>query len=768
MNMIPPPPRPPASRPVARHVANVLREPPRQWFVDYLPVTGDNHVELLVDGEDYGRALHAALLGARRQVLLTGLHFQPTWRLLRGNGHDLRPDHPHTLLNVLRGLAARGVEIYLLVNLFWKDEWTTSNPIKKAIKKAGSLDWYLPETSDLFTGLAAFPNVRCRADVHKGFVMSTHHQKTVVIDETLCFVGGIDLTLVDGDRWDTHGHKIPDAAPAQRDKTWDAYGPRDDRRYSLPEHFWHDVHCKLEGPAVKFVLDNFHARWNHGVLYQDMRRVRRKQYYYPPVDPMGGMVYQEPIEWEIDDFEILPDEQGRHWFPRITVPPSVYQDRMRERDGIHVRGSDPGARTPAIVAACGLDSVAKLPGTKVQVVRSMPAGRYVHGRQKPAWNLTETEWERSCKDAYLIGIRAAREYIYLENQWISDEDIWRELKLAMRRNRHNPKFRIVIMLPRRPLSAAGYGTDQDVNLQPSVEAVLEEAASTDQFGMYCLVRALPPTRRENVELSDADKEEFGPATAQIYVHSKVMIVDDQWSLIGSANAGGISLMGMTNLGRMFTTGRGSTPDSELSVIIHDPAFAKNFRESLWKEHLDATSLPGSVAAAADELRAKITNPHSRVQAAVLFHQQLQAGSSAIRRIPAWVVQQVRDNTRILAAATGRVSVVTPGASFSLSRFMLGPAYTRHFRWVLEDESGKRWDLRGIGTNRIVHDYGPEEAVYIPAGTAQRLRQQTGMHGVARLFCRILITPAGLAPRGRSADDEAYGVLLELPIVLQRS
>jgi phosphatidylserine/phosphatidylglycerophosphate/cardiolipin synthase-like enzyme len=770
MTVIPRPP-PLASHPVARRVDNVLRDPPRQWFVDYLPVTGGNEVQLLVDGEEYGRALHQALMGATKQVLLTGLHFQPTWRLLRGNGHDLRPDHPHTLLNVLRTLATRGVQIYLIVNLFWENEWTTSNPIKKMIKKEGAIDFYLPETSELFTGLASFPNVKCRADVHKGFVMSTHHQKTVVIDEKLCFVGGIDLTLVDGDRWDTHGHKIPATAPAKPKGQWEPYGAADDRRYSLPEHFWHDVHCKLQGPAVKFVLDNFHARWNHGVLYQDMRRVRRKKYYYPPSDPMGmgGMMYSEPIEYEIDDFEILPDDKGRYGFPRITVPPSVYQDRMRQRDGIHLRESDPGGKTPAIVSASGLDSVPSLPGIKVQVVRSMPAGRFDRSEQKPVWNLTDEPWERSCKDAYLIGIRAAREYIYIENQWISDEDIWSELKLAMRRNRANPKFRIVIMLPRRPLSAAGYGTDQDVNLEPSVKKVLEETASTDQFGMYCVERVLPPTRRDNVALSDGDIEEFGRETAQIYIHSKVMIVDDCWALIGSANAGGISLMGMTNLSRVFRGGRGSTPDSELSVIIHDPAFAKRFRESLWKEHLDETGLPGSVDAAADKFRDKISVGGNRVRAAVLFHKQLQGGSDAIRRIPPWVVQQVRDNTQILAATPGVVSVL-PGQApaFSLSKFRPGPSYTRHFRWVLEDEKGKRWDLRGIGTNRIVHNYGPEDAAYIPAGTAASLRQQSGMQGVAKLMCRILITPVGLQPRGSGDDDDAYGVLLQLPVVLKRS
>lgn len=180
----------PRKHPVVRRSTNVIREPPRQWFVDYLPVTGDNQIELLVDGEDYGKSLHAALQGASTEVLLTGLHFQPTYRLLRG-GESVGPGNPDDLLNVLAALARDkpGLKIYLLVNQFWENEWTTWNPIRKAIKKAGHLDWYLPETYALFHGLSELDNVECRTDVHQGVIMSTHHQKTVVIDQKIAFVG---------------------------------------------------------------------------------------------------------------------------------------------------------------------------------------------------------------------------------------------------------------------------------------------------------------------------------------------------------------------------------------------------------------------------------------------------------------------------------------------------------------------------------------------------------------------------------------------------
>lgn len=771
---------PKSNHPIVRRSSNTLRQPPRQWFVDYLPVTGDNTIELLVDGEDYGKSLHPALMAATDEVMLTGLHFQPTWRLLRGGGSanaDL--DHPDNLLNVLKTVARKGVKIYLLVNQFWENEWTTINPIRSKIKKEGHLEWYLPETSDLFTGLKDFDNVMCRTDVHQGVFMSTHHQKTVIIDKKVAFVGGIDLTLVDGDRWDTTDHTVPGAPPKkttaeriisrwftkddlERYEVYEPYGPADDRRYSLPEHLWHDVQCKVEGPSVQFVLDNFHARWNHGVLYKDMSREETVTSRY--VRDGKTLVRREFKEL---DFNVVADDGAdRHKFDRISIEPQTYQDRMRNKKSIHVRADDEAA-PPELVDRCGIDSVPKLSGTKIQVVRSMPVGQYVSDKQKPAWNLTEEVWERSCKDAYLIAIRAARDYIYLENQWISDEHIWAELVASMKRNRDNPDFRIVIMLPRRPLDAAGYGTNQDIDLRPHVNRVIAQTKSTDQFGMYCAVAPLPATRRDNVDLSQADIDEFGPDSAQIYIHSKVLIVDDCWSLIGSANAGGISLLGMTDVSRMFTSGRGSAPDSELSVAVYDKAFGKKFREALWKEHLEG-DLPGSVPAAADKFREKSGSAASRVQAAVLFRKALEGGADGVRRIPPLVMAQMRARSEIVASQNGPVSLAPDSPfTFTCTTFKAGPAYTLHYRWLLVDEAGKRWDVRGFGTDRVVRSYGPENIIYIPSLTAAALREQQAPSGEAKILCRVLVTPAGVTPRASGDDDENYGVLLQLPITLQR-
>jgi phosphatidylserine/phosphatidylglycerophosphate/cardiolipin synthase-like enzyme len=67
--------------------------------------------------------------------------------------------------------------------------------------------------------------------------MHCHHEKLVIVDDEVAFVGGIDLTSLGGDRYDTSDH------PA---------------RGRLG---WHDVATRLRGPAVADVAAHFAGRW---------------------------------------------------------------------------------------------------------------------------------------------------------------------------------------------------------------------------------------------------------------------------------------------------------------------------------------------------------------------------------------------------------------------------------------------------------------------------------------------------------------------------
>jgi phosphatidylserine/phosphatidylglycerophosphate/cardiolipin synthase-like enzyme len=68
--------------------------------------------------------------------------------------------------------------------------------------------------------------------------MHCHHEKLVIIDGEIAFVGGIDLTALGGDRFDSCEHPMRGGIG------------------------WHDVSACLRGPAVADVAAHFASRWS--------------------------------------------------------------------------------------------------------------------------------------------------------------------------------------------------------------------------------------------------------------------------------------------------------------------------------------------------------------------------------------------------------------------------------------------------------------------------------------------------------------------------
>ncbi len=512
----------------------------RHWFVPYKPVvqlSRRNQVQYYVDGENYCTALYQDLLNARHHIYLTGLHFMADFGLIRSTNPW------ETLANILLQKAQQGIKIYLIVNQFWFQErnllgywdnchqfqlfdtntelttqiqraWTDNsqssdrreqfwkeleNQIRPRIAVGGRIERYLPATVDLFRQLAGQQNIKCRTDIHPGHIMHSHHQKTVVIDDQVAYVGGIDLTHLDGDRWDNNNHSTQNRFTRNRD-----------------QKYWHDIHARLAGNAAQFVTQNFHDRWRNGRLYE--------------IQTSG--LAANPRQVTIDR------DQNNQTESFNAVSPVSEQVRTYSEAEIQQFSSP-----------------------KVQFIRSMPEGRNYYTPRN-------SNWERSAKDAYIVGIKAARHSIYLENQWVSDESIWSELAQAAERNQNNPNFRIVIMLPYEPLRAAGAGANQNLLTELDILKLLIKCRNSQTLSIFSLM---------------------GSNNVPIYVHSKMMVIDDMWSLIGSANAGGISLEGIREFGIL---GGGNRPDTELSFITLDQTFARNLRRSTWQDHLN-NSQPGN-------------------------------------------------------------------------------------------------------------------------------------------------------------------------------
>jgi phosphatidylserine/phosphatidylglycerophosphate/cardiolipin synthase-like enzyme len=92
------------------------------------------------------------------------------------------------------------------------------------------------EASRLMSSLVRGTRIRGALD-KRNRPMHCHHEKLVIVDGTVAFVGGIDLTDWDGDRYDEPPH------------------PRGSRLG------WHDALARLRGPTVADVADHFALRW---------------------------------------------------------------------------------------------------------------------------------------------------------------------------------------------------------------------------------------------------------------------------------------------------------------------------------------------------------------------------------------------------------------------------------------------------------------------------------------------------------------------------
>jgi phosphatidylserine/phosphatidylglycerophosphate/cardiolipin synthase-like enzyme len=183
------------------------------WAEGDPPPRPGNALTLLIDGADALQAMAAAIAEARSHVHVTGWHITPTYAMTRG-------DRPLVLKQVLADVAAR-IPVRVLI---WAG---VPVPIMKP---------WRGDVRKVRDELIAGNHIQCALDARERPI-HCHHEKTIVIDDRIAFVGGIDLTSFHADRWDTQDHKPRGAVG------------------------WHDVAARIAGPAVRDVAENFAMRW---------------------------------------------------------------------------------------------------------------------------------------------------------------------------------------------------------------------------------------------------------------------------------------------------------------------------------------------------------------------------------------------------------------------------------------------------------------------------------------------------------------------------
>ena len=173
----------------------------------------------------------------------------------------------------------------------------------------------------------------------------------------------------------------------------------------------------------------------------------------------------------------------------------------------------------------------------------------------------------------------ARRLIYVEHQYLSSREVITALRDALARN---DELEIVLVLNQNP-DITAYARWQ---LRALREFGLLDHPRVGLFALWSVSSKQGGSRNIN----------------QVFVHSKVMVIDDAWAICGSANLDGVSLH---SYGDDFSgfIGRRVFRDirsfdvavftrSDGSGIAASPA--RILRERLWQEHLGAhTTLPAT-------------------------------------------------------------------------------------------------------------------------------------------------------------------------------
>ncbi|KAI5593751.1 hypothetical protein BDE02_03G033200 [Populus trichocarpa] len=530
-------------------------------FIPKIPLASGEHYNPHRCWED----VFDSITNAKHFIYITGWSVYTEISLVRDSRRP-KPGGDITLGELLKKKASEGVRVLILI---WDDRTSVD-----LLKKDGLMATHDEETENYFQNTDVHC-VLCPRNPDDGgsivqdlqiSTMFTHHQKIVVVDSAMpngdsqrrrivSYVGGIDLC--DG-RYDTPFHSLfRTLDTAHHDDFHQPNFTGASIQKGGPREPWHDIHSRLEGPIAWDVLFNFEQRW-------------KKQ---------GGKDLLVQLR-ELEDVIIPPS-------------PAMFPDDHETWNVQLFRSIDGGAafgfpETPEDAAKAGL----------------------VSGKD----NIID----RSIQDAYVNAIRRAKNFIYIENQyflgssfsWSADdikpEDINalhlipKELSLKIvSKIEAGERFTVYVVVPMWPEGIPESGSVQaildwqrrtlDMMYKDVIEALRAKGLEEDPrnyLTFFCLGNreVKKSGEYEPSEKPEPDSDYIRAQEARrfmIYVHAKMMIVDDEYIIIGSANINQRSMDGA----RDSEIAMGGYQPYHLATRQPARGQIHGFRLGLWYEHL---------------------------------------------------------------------------------------------------------------------------------------------------------------------------------------
>ncbi|XP_030534233.2 phospholipase D alpha 1-like [Rhodamnia argentea] len=509
-----------------------------------------------------------AINNAKHLIYIAGWSVYPNIALIR-DPRGPREGTGVSLGELLKNKAnEEGMTVLMLV---WDDR--TSVP---DLKRDGLMATHDQDTEQYFRNTRVHC-VLCPRDPEEGgtsiiqglevSALFTHHQKTVVVDAEIpeggsqkrrivSFIGGIDLC--DG-RYDTQDHPLFRTLNSDIHRN-DFHQPNFQGasvKKGGPREPWHDVHCRLEGPVAWDVLYNFEQRWRKQVGEKLLIPISKMDEIV--IHPLQAMLSNDTDAWNVQLFRSI-DASSAANFPE-----------------------DPNA------------------AVSVGLVRMR--GNVI---------------DRSIQDAYINAIRRAKNFIYIENQYFLGSSFgWRAegIEVAAIHAQHlvpkelslkivskieaGERFAVYIVIPMWPEGKPESNSVQAIldwqrrtmemmytDIANALQKKRVDADPRDYLAFFCLGNR---EARRSDELVPEEKPEPGSdyLRAQearrfmIYVHAKMMIVDDEYIIVGSANINQRSMDGA----RDTEIAMGAFQPNHLATTEPPRGDIYGFRMSLWNEHL---------------------------------------------------------------------------------------------------------------------------------------------------------------------------------------
>lgn len=498
-------------------------------FGSFAPVRTGVYAQWLVDGRDYMWNVSRAINMAKDVIYIHDWWLSPQLYMRRPAAISQK----WRLDRLLQRKAREGVKIFIIIYR----NVEAAIPIDSEFTKFSMLDLH--------------PNIfvqRSPNQFKKNQFFFAHHEKICVVDHTVAFVGGIDLCF---GRWDTPQHSVVDDKPtgfeqadlpkdADHCQLWpgkDYSNPRVQDFYKLSEPYaemydrsktprmpWHDISMQVVGQPARDLTRHFVQRWNY--VLRGRKPTRPTPFLLPPPD------------YNAADLEAL-----------------------------------------GLTGTC-----------EVQILRSASD-----------WSLGLIDTEHSIMNAYCKMIEESEHFVYVENQFFITSCETMNVKIvnkigdaiverAIRAYQNNESWRCVIVIPLMP----GFQNTVDEPEGTSVRLIMQ-----CQFRSICRGDGSIFGRLRSHGIEPEDFVNFyslrswgkiGPkkmlVTEQLYIHAKVIIVDDRIALIGSANINERSMLGIR--------------DSECAAVVRDTdmlwsimdgepylvgRFAHTLRMRLMREHL---------------------------------------------------------------------------------------------------------------------------------------------------------------------------------------